>query len=431
MHLIWENVVKNLMQLWTGQYKDLGAGTEAYELAPTVWEAIGEASASSGRTIPGIFGPRPPNVASDKMSWTADTRSFWFQYVGPVLLSRRFVRPKYYKHFVELVRLVRMCLQYELTTAEIAEIRCGFITWVKDYEQIYYQHDLDRLSACPLTIHALLHIADSIEACGPVWAYWAFPMERYCGSIQPAILNRRFPYSCINCYLVDRSRLMHIKVIYNLNEQLRMAPPHSPTGVSISGYDSCMLLPPCRTITLERGLKDKIISCLCTRFGLPLQELRKMIPSEVQHWGKLRINNDGDTMHASSMSAGAEDGRDATYVRYELLVDRNARFRNLPVNLGPRTFYGQLKNILTFHVASIPAGLSEDLLLGVIQRCNIDESEPGLDVHYYERMGAVEVVDITTVQCVVGRIHDRGRWAVIDRSGSLSRALFTGLEFEG
>ena len=46
-------------------------------------------------------------------------------------------------------------------------------------EPLYYKHDPNRLSACPLTIHALLHIAWGIRVAGPVWTYWAYPMERH------------------------------------------------------------------------------------------------------------------------------------------------------------------------------------------------------------------------------------------------------------
>ena len=38
-------------------------------------------------------------------------------------------------------------------------------------------------------------------------------------------------------------------------------------------------------------------------------------------------------------------------------------------------------------------------------------------INYYEEMGPIEVVDLNMIQCVVGQIHDRGRWAIIDRSG--------------
>ena len=135
MHLIWENVVKNLMNLWAGTYKDLGQGSEEYQIRGPIWEEVGKASVDSGSSIPYVFGPRPPNVASDKISWTADTRSFWFQYVAPVLLRGRFLHDKYYDHFIELVHLILMCLQFEITEEEVNVIRQGFIQWVKKYEE--------------------------------------------------------------------------------------------------------------------------------------------------------------------------------------------------------------------------------------------------------------------------------------------------------
>ncbi|KAI0692136.1 hypothetical protein C8T65DRAFT_586838 [Cerioporus squamosus] len=430
MHLIWENVVKNLMHLWTGQYKGLDTGTEEYEIQLTVWEAIGQASAKSGDTIPGIYGPRPPNVASDKMSWTADTRSFWFQYVGPVLLARRFKHRKYYDHFVSLVQIIRLCLQFEITTGEVQQIREGLIQWVLKYEKMYYQHNPERLPMCPLTIHALLHIADSIEMVGPVWASWAFPMERYCGALQPAIRSRRFPYSSLNRYVVDRARLDHLKLIYaGLDLKLRLSPEPSHSGVTIPGYETCVLLPPKRPLPLDRGLQDKILSCLCTRLKLPPARLRCLLPSSVEQYGKVRIFNDGDTIRAAALAPAPEDGRDATYVRYELLVDRNARYHHREEVFEKQTFFGQLLHVFALTLTANPIPNSAPpgpLLLAAVQTCVVEETNEDLDIHYYSRMGATAVVDISTIQCVVGRIFDRNRWAIIDRSGSLSRALYLG-----
>lgn len=90
---------------------------------------------------------------------------------------------------------------------------------------MYYQYSPDRLSACPVTIHALLHIADSIEASGPVWAYWAFPMERYCASLIPAIRSRRFPFPSIDRYVTEVAQLAQIKVNHRLHDALSLRPP--------------------------------------------------------------------------------------------------------------------------------------------------------------------------------------------------------------
>jgi hypothetical protein len=40
-------------------------------------------------------------------------------------------------------------------------------------------------------VHVLLHIADGIEAVGPVWTAWAFVMERYCGYIKRSPVRSR------------------------------------------------------------------------------------------------------------------------------------------------------------------------------------------------------------------------------------------------
>lgn len=95
---------------------------------------------------------------------------------------------------------------------------------LKIVDRIYYQFSPDRLSTCPVTIHALLHIADGIEVAGPVWAYWAFPTERFCGQLQPSIKSRRFPYACMDNYLVAAAQLSQIKNVHGLQDELRLLP---------------------------------------------------------------------------------------------------------------------------------------------------------------------------------------------------------------
>ena len=135
MHLIWENLIPNLISLWTGKFKGLDEGTGDYEFPSSVWEAIGEATATAGSTIPSAFGARPPNLAKHKSQYSAKLWSFWTLYLGPVLLRRRFRNQRYYRHFIELVRLLQICLQFEITTDEVQTVRDGFINWVQDYEK--------------------------------------------------------------------------------------------------------------------------------------------------------------------------------------------------------------------------------------------------------------------------------------------------------
>jgi hypothetical protein len=134
MHLLWENVVKNMFLFWFGDFKGLDTGSGNYKLDTKVVEAIGKDSAASGSDIPYAFGPRPPNIATDKVSWTADTRAFWTCYLGPPLLRDR-LPARYYIHFLDLVKLLLICLEYDMDRAKIPVLREGFAQWVEQYER--------------------------------------------------------------------------------------------------------------------------------------------------------------------------------------------------------------------------------------------------------------------------------------------------------
>jgi hypothetical protein len=135
MHLIWTNLIPNLILLWTGNFKDLDHDDEGYVLAPHVWQAIGEATLNAGKTIPAAFGSRVPNIAVEKSQMTAETHSIWTMYLAPTLLNGRFINERYYKHFVQLVQLLSLCLEFEITQDQINDLERGFQEWVEEYER--------------------------------------------------------------------------------------------------------------------------------------------------------------------------------------------------------------------------------------------------------------------------------------------------------
>jgi len=72
-----------------------------------------------------------------------------------------------------------------------------------------------------VTIHSLLHIADGIEAAGPVSGYWAFVMERYCGFLKRSgIRSRKNPYKSLDRRVLDVERLHVVKLKYGLMDVL-------------------------------------------------------------------------------------------------------------------------------------------------------------------------------------------------------------------
>lgn len=114
-----------------------------------------------------------------------------------------------------------------------------------------------------------------------------------------------------------------------------------------------------------------------------------------------------------------------------MLIDTAARKKGGDSNFVGETFYGQLQQIFVVRVPGARAlGLQqpETLILGAILSCKKEKSPSKvfkkLDMHFYANHGHIEVVDISTVQCLVGRLKDRKLWAIIDRSGNLARATF-------
>ena len=98
-------------------------------------------------------------------------------------------------------------------------------SYTNELYRLYYQHLPSRLAACLLTIHALLHVADGIDACGPVWAYWAFPMEHYCALLQRAVLNSRWhPYMTLDNFIAEDAMLSQIMTRYELHSKLSLQP---------------------------------------------------------------------------------------------------------------------------------------------------------------------------------------------------------------
>ena len=146
MHLVFENLIPNLTLLWSGNFKGLDTN-QPFVFSKTTWDAIGATTAASRSTMPSSYGAAIPNIATDRSTFSAETWSQWALFVGPVVLNGRFPNKRYYNHFCNLVRLITLCLKFEISQGDVAQIRHGFIDWVKKYEEyvptIYMQVPTD------------------------------------------------------------------------------------------------------------------------------------------------------------------------------------------------------------------------------------------------------------------------------------------------
>ncbi|KAJ6459013.1 hypothetical protein C8R45DRAFT_913204 [Mycena sanguinolenta] len=437
MHLI-ENIIPMLVDHWTGNFKNLDSGCEEYDLPPSVADAIGEACAKSGATMPSSFGARVPNIIKDRYQCTAETWFLFTTFLGPVLLHNRFSRRRYYDHFVQLVGIIIKCLKFELSSAEIDEIEIACADWVQKYEKFYYQYEESRLCACTLPVHALLHIAQDIRNMGPMWCFWAFVMERFCGSLVPAVKSRKHPFASLAHRIRDVAQLTQIKLLYGLTAELDLSPSKEmvETRFASDDYPDLRMVYPYRTIAIDVSLRNKIAAYLTTNYEISRPQALKYLPAELSLWGKLKMPGGGDLIHAwdlvSSYHNSPNSVRDATFIKYTLEVDKNKNFRNMPVVLERKEFFGQVRKFIVLTVpVEFPArrdatererAQSErdrTIILAAVAEVTLTRKN-ALGMVYFDAKAsdlgsASEVIDVGSIDCLAGRIWDSKRWACVVR----------------
>jgi len=100
-----------------------------------------------------------------------------------------------------LMRLVRTCrlifVRDDLPVSDMATL----MTELENLRGLFYKKayggDIKNIALCLSTVLALLDITYNIEACGLVWSYWQFPMERYIGKLPALMRSLSSPHAAL------------------------------------------------------------------------------------------------------------------------------------------------------------------------------------------------------------------------------------------
>ena len=91
-----------------------------------------------------------------------------------------------------------------------------------------------------LMVHGLLHVADTIERIGPVWAWWSFPIERQCGRLQQYITNKRHPFANLDNHITLANQFKMAKLIYNITDEYLSLDKPAKKKPGFELHDECM-----------------------------------------------------------------------------------------------------------------------------------------------------------------------------------------------
>ncbi|QRV77209.1 Transposase family tnp2 [Ceratobasidium sp. AG-Ba] len=442
LHLFLLNHGPNLVDLWTGSYKNINdAGCEDYLISKRDWAAIGRETEAANQWLPTAFTRKLPNIQTSPNLYCGESWSFWLIYVGPIVLYGR-LPDKYYRHYMEYVNILKCLLEFENTTARIEQLRVEIAGYVERFEEYYYQYNYDRLCVCKLTVHALLHVADDILRCGPVSIYWSFGTERYCREIIACARSMVIPYSAINKYLLQMAQLATVAARFaEIRKSLLFGKADIPVHTSRMEHvyeeypDIILRCPRLPGFKLEQNVRKRIAAHFRRKVNpkKTFSQWLKSVPHRAERWGKLRIDNRGDNIRSARATnpLSSYGSRDASFVRFVHEVDRNASRSNAPIEMVEVVGYGRLDFIAALVLPADPLfGIDERLhVLAHITEAKDAYGDATIERVSYTKLGRSFVLDVTAVKHVVGRIETRGvksggGWVIIDRSGSLVQTVF-------
>jgi hypothetical protein len=140
MHLIWTNLIPNLICFWTGNFKDISHQDEGYVLVLMVWETIGEATVNAGRTIPAAFSSRIPNIAAEKVLMIAKRQnSFNLDIIHcPYSPQRPICAQKVLQTLHGIGSTADALPRIQITQDQVNDLESSFQSWVQKYEQYVF-----------------------------------------------------------------------------------------------------------------------------------------------------------------------------------------------------------------------------------------------------------------------------------------------------
>ncbi|KAG8718555.1 hypothetical protein FRC09_012480 [Ceratobasidium sp. 395] len=126
MHMIWINLVPQLVNLWIGKFNKIGEGKEKYRISSGPYSKLGDICSNSGLTIPTSFGCCVPHL-SKHSTFTAESWCMFAMHIAPNILCGHFQKPTYYVHFVKLINLLQDITDYAIACKELPRIWEGFV----------------------------------------------------------------------------------------------------------------------------------------------------------------------------------------------------------------------------------------------------------------------------------------------------------------
>ena len=197
-----------------------------------------------------------------------------------------------------------------------------------------------------------------------------------------------------------------------------------------------MLSAPRQHEILASPIQNKVFACLTMCFNVKkniVQSIIKLDQPTIQY-GRVTHLEGGDLMIGWELVPQTDVSHDVSFVQvesclfhmhtswalfYPVYSTCACQKRRTP-EFELQNFFGQLQHILVLELPStlqLNLAMPTMIILALIKNVKATLTD---NIYYYKGPCVGEVVNLTMVQCIVGRIWDRDEWGIIDRSNNVA-----------
>jgi hypothetical protein len=199
-------------------------------LTGDIWKQHGQAVADATPYLPGSF-DRPPRNPAEKISSGYKAWEWLLYMVGlaPALLCG--VLPdKYWVHFCKGASVIRCFHQRKIPRQQLVQSHKHAISYVSDFEELFYQRMPERIHFVRQSIHAMVHVGPEAIRIGPQTYYTQWTMERTIGNLGEEIKQPSNPYANLSQRGVRRCQVNAMKAMFPALDTTDTEAQKSPRG---------------------------------------------------------------------------------------------------------------------------------------------------------------------------------------------------------
>ena len=159
--------------------------------------------------------------------------------------------------------------------------------------------------------------------------------------------------------------------------------------------------------------------------------IAKYLPDKVEWWGKMRFRGDAECVRSCwAHESVRETHRDASFARFELMVDEYEDDPGRPAWDKQTVCYGQVQSYIYVTLLAEPCLKTSSDSTGnlvLVKRCKMNGKDANLEPVWYQDMGTIQAFNIATISCVIGQIKVSNCWGIVDQSFGSHHVVMDGL----